>query len=687
MPTPSKKVYINETNKHKNRRRLKKKFRAPLAIFGILAILCIIAAVWLIIRGRKETAPIAQVEETDIQGGLHDYSFLLGYTVDPWTKQVTFYYPDDYSGKYSLYRKNEDQTSSLVCSMSYEVGDRVVPVSVDEAGYGKGNVRFVLDFSENGDYQIPAPGQTLTFVMTADNMTADIFSGRTISKVVEINSDTFSSLEIAVAFEELGDNRYRLSWNETAASSYMIQRKTGRGDWTTVEEVGPDTLSYDTGHLEPCREYTYRVAVLQSDEIVNVSSTFPITTDISVTYATVWPTKDLTLYSDAAGTNSIGTAHLGKSYCVLDVQGKMFHIYTPEGGGYINSDCCMINLPEYVGGLCAYNITNSYFSNYMVHEYEIKGVSGMITEGYENVLLQDGTFLVPLLYPVTDKLIAAAGNAAEDGFRLKIYDSFRPYVATRSIYDITELQLDRGLPDSMMSRIQLSEYLVMRDAGLITARYTDTELIKETIMEENEEITARRLALSQGYVIDPNNPEVYIQLAPDGTADPTSAITAEMYMLLLGENPVTYRMAMLDNRYPLNDFLAGVGSRHNLGVAMDLTLESIETGEEIYAQTRMHDLSFNSELGRNNGSADLLAGYMLDAGFRGLYSEWWHFQDDEVKNRLNPVSVREGVSIEGWKVDDKGVRYRLADGTYVTGEYNIDGTVYVFDDFGYISAP
>ena len=101
----------------------------------------------------------------------------------------------------------------------------------------------------------------------------------------------------------------------------------------------------------------------------------------------------------------------------------------------------------------------------------------------------------------------------------------------------------------------------------------------------------------------------------------------------------------------------------------------------------MHDLSFNSELGRNNGSADLLAGYMLDAGFRGLYSEWWHFQDDEVKNRLNPVSVREGVSIEGWMVDDKGVRYRLADGTYVTGEYNIDGTVYMFDDFGYISAP
>ena len=117
---------------------------------------------------------------------------------------------------------------------------------------------------------------------------------------------------------------------------------------------------------------------------------------------------------------------------------------------------------------------------------------------------------------------------------------------------------------------------------------------------------------------------------------------------------------------------------------MDLTLERADTGEEIEMQTRMHDLSQYSVLQENNDMANILGSYMLDSGFTGLYSEWWHFQDNDAKDALNPVSVKNGVSVEGWKVDPRGVRYRLADGTYQEGTYQIDGKEYTFDEDGYL---
>ena len=685
------KVKTAKTRKH--RRRIKPKYILPLILICLLFVACIGAIVYLVtdlIRDKKNSLDMSEID-APVEGSATDYSYLLDFKEDPWQKQITFYYPGEIGGKFGLYQKYDDGTTNLICSMQYDNGNKNALVSdIPESGT-RGTVQYVLNFGENGDFPIPAAGETLTFVMTADNISDPSLKGRTISKIVEVTKDSFSNLVIKAELEDLGDNRYKFTWNETAGNAYIVQLKQKNGEWGTFAELGADNLSFETGHLKSYTDYTFRIAVMQLGEIKNVTDEFDIHTGISITYATVWPTKNLDLYSDANRSRVIGTAYLGKSYCVMDVQGKMFHVYTPEGGGYIDSDCCMVNLPDYLGGMCNYDITNSYFSNYMCHEYEIKGVSGMITEGYEHVLLSDGTFLVPLLYPVTDKLITASNEVLADGMRLKIYDSFRPYIATRSIYDITELQLDRVLPAETMQRVKLPEYLVLKDTGLMTARYTDTELIKSTIIKENEELAAikaqleyqQQLAL-MGLTSDMMN--------PDGAVDPETGVgesfqTYDEYMYLIDPEAITYRTAMLDGRHPLNNFLAQNGSRHNLGVAMDLTLEELNTGEEIYAQTRIHDLTFNSELYRNNESANLLAKYMKDAGFHDLTSEWWHFQDDEVKDRLNPVSVRDGVSVEGWKVDDNGVRYRLADGTYSTGYLDIDGTTYFFDEAGYLSAP
>ena len=98
----------------------------------------------------------------------------------------------------------------------------------------------------------------------------------------------------------------------------------------------------------------------------------------------------------------------------------------------------------------------------------------------------------------------------------------------------------------------------------------------------------------------------------------------------------------------------------------------------------MHDLSWYSAMLRNNDNANLLKDYLVPAGFATIGSEWWHFQDNETRKAVRPMSVREGVSVEGWKRDDRGWRYRHADGSYQCNSLNvIDGVTYTFDADGY----
>jgi hypothetical protein len=67
-----------------------------------------------------------------------------------------------------------------------------------------------------------------------------------------------------------------------------------------------------------------------------------------------------------------------------------------------------------------------------------------------------------------------------------------------------------------------------------------------------------------------------------------------------------------------------------------------------------------------------------------ITSEWWHFQDNDTKNQLQPSSVTNGVCVEGWKKDARGWRYRMADGTFIENTTeSINGVSYEFDTDGY----
>lgn len=480
-----------------------------------------------------------------------------------------------------------------------------------------------LFFGEDGPVPVPERGETCCFSFSACRELPGLQLYGRISAECSVERQDLLGRDLNVVLENQGNNMFSLSWDETKGEYYEVQRMEAVDQWETVCRIEQgESRSYTSGSLERFQEFFFRVVAvggqtMPDSDLAAESQIISFTTRESALYATVWPVKDLEAYFDSSGTTVAATAKVGTAYCVADERNGMFGVRIGDQICYIDSNYCMINLPDYMGDLCSYQITNSRKSLYMVHEFEIPRVTGVVTTGYDSVRQADGSYLVPLLYPTAQKLAAAARDAVSQGYRLKIYDAFRPQSATRQIYSRTAEILDDEIPEKT---------------------YTGVRISKLDLPEVEE-----------GEVL-------------------------------------TYRQVMTNGTYALNSFLAWGTSRHNLGVALDLTLEELQSGEELKMQSSMHDLSWYSVTGRNNANARMLASIMKNAGFATLSSEWWHFQDDEAKNTLSLQAVWNGVTAEGWKWDETGWRYLDKLGVPVREQtLVIEGQEYVFDENGYLT--
>lgn len=470
----------------------------------------------------------------------------------------------------------------------------------------------VLKFGENGGFSMPEYGKSVDFLFEAYVRESDyIYYGLPKGSFSVIREDLLGTV-LDLQCDDLGNNQFRLTWDETKGDGYEVEQfDPVLADWITLTSVDKDgERVFETGHLPRYSEIAFRVTARNADvepEEVTVQ------TGASVVYATVWPIKNLDVYLQPKAGESFGLAKEGSMLCVLDVQGDWFYVRAGKVSGYIDSHYCLINLPEMLGDICLYDITNSHNSLYMVHEYELPTVTDTVIKGYENVEQKKGTYLVPLLYPVAKKLEKAAFSAMEQGYKLKIYDSYRPNEATLDIYDRAGTVMNEPIPEKP---------------------FTDKEVTDLPQVAEGEALT--------------------------------------------------YQMLMTDNgRYSLANFLAKGGSRHNQGLALDLTLT--KNGKDLEMQTSIHDLSWYSESKANNKNAKLLKSIMEGAGFGGLTSEWWHYQDNDAKKELEPPYMKKGVSAQGWMADDNGWRYRKADGSYYKDcEKTLDGVNYTFDEQGYV---
>ena len=503
------------------------------------------------------------------------------------------------------------------------------PVLVEEVRDGE----FQLCFGMDDLFPVPEHGQQLRVVCYPE-YTRDKLHYQGAAAEFTLTREDFLGRELAVEQHDNGDNSYTLTWNETKGEYYSVQlSEDGGKTWETKASIPADReRSFTLSDLEAFTDYTISVTAvggqtMPDSEFAAVSDAVEIRTAEKLLYSTIWPQIDQPVYSvpEADWERKLGTVPAGSAWCVLGREGRYLKIRFEGQDAYIDSEYCMINLPEYIGNLCIYDITNSYSSIYLVHEYGIEDVSGTVIVGYEDVMVDEDEYLVPLLYPAAQKLIQAGHAAKAQGYTLKIYDSFRPQNATDSIYIKTRSILGNEIPDHTYSgKPAMDISWDQRKGGWVTS----------------------------------------------------GPITGAP----------TYRRLMTNSgTYALSSFLAEGVSRHNYGLAMDLTMVD-STGTEVPMQTSIHDLSWYSAVSINNDNANLLRKIMLEAGFKGISSEWWHYQDNDAYLRNSYIPLRTGVSWECWVADNHGWRYRLPDGSfYVNCAQTIDGQNYLFDENGYVN--
>lgn len=112
---------------------------------------------------------------------------------------------------------------------------------------------------------------------------------------------------------------------------------------------------------------------------------------------------------------------------------------------------------------------------------------------------------------------------------------------------------------------------------------------------------------------------------------------------------------------PVHDFVADPnkgGSIHNGGFAVDVTLVDLEGGE-VEMPTEFDD--FSEKASRKSTTMteaaarhlSLLTDAMVKHGFKTINSEWWHYYDEDLKERV-PLDISFEEIKEGqWKGDFK----------------------------------
>lgn len=556
-----------------------------------------------------------------------------------------------------------------------------------------GNNIIMLDFQN--EFAIPDRSNPFWAAVRVVHREEDYTVYGPISEYVMITRNDLLEDNMSLCWEQIEECQYVLKWQESYGEWYEVQQwSEEQNRWISKCTLdSAQEMVYQTEHLPSNAQVRFRVVTYNNreeaerEEFQTEPSEITFHTDMSTLYCTIWPVMPLKIMEQPKEGAILGEVPEGQALCVLGEEDGCFQVEYQGCLGYIDSDFCMINLPEYLGDLCEYDITNSVSSVFRVHEYDIPEITDSVVSGYENVCLGYEDYLVPYLYPCTAKLYQAILNAAADGYGLRIYDAFRPNEASVYLYETVGALLDEPVPiivedgesdendesDERNGRNENIESDGRNESNESNERNERNENVEDIEIPETEQIT--------------EGEESSETVQNDGREDEPGAADGDD-MIDAGQEGTgeTYWSVMTDaGHYRLGSFLAPSVSTHNRGIALDLTLIDAETKEDLPMQTQIHDLSWYSVTGNNNENAILLAQYMKDAGYNDLVTEWWHFQDDETRNRIGvQFYLTQGVSVEGWKKDDTGWRYRLADGSYYSNTtVEIDGRGYVFDGEGY----
>ncbi|MCL2221206.1 MAG: SH3 domain-containing protein [Oscillospiraceae bacterium] len=285
-----------------------------------------------------------------------------------------------------------------------------------------------------------------------------------------------------------------------------------------------------------------------------------------------------------ANAENLLTLSPGEGFTILGEDGAWWHIEAGDVRGWVPHRYCLINLPDVIPSI-VYDITNAYASLKRSSGYDIPNISGQILyEAYGfNPRFGRYEFIVPVMYSTAIKLAAAQRAALEDGRTIIVYEAFRPRM--------TQISAATGM---------------------------------QTLMNENAAVAA------------------HVNTPP----------------------------------WSLGWFIATSLSNHQRGAAVDVSLSRVvsyqrrSTGDFSYLliteheryemPTAMHELSPDAAIFRNPVSTTsptawigvpllpsvtegvvLMQGYLSDAGFTPISSEWWHFND------LEGIAVARSIGSRG----------------------------------------
>ncbi len=296
--------------------------------------------------------------------------------------------------------------------------------------------------AEGSEWPLPAGEEVRRFAVRAGWRRRGFILCGPASDPVSSGGADLPAGPVSLTYRETDTRMYTLEWNGVRCERFEVQEWDGEG-WETVARLAPrERMRFDAGRLGSGSFYRFRVAAVDAGGLASeVSEEVSFYASISPLHCTVWPIQDVTLYENPEKKGErLASVPGGTALCVLAEEGDWFRVRYKEEYGWVDSRFCMIDLPEYVGDHCAYDITNSYRSLFAAHNASIRQITGEVISGFENVRTEDGEFLVPYLYPCARKLLTAARQAEADGYRLKIYEAFRPQQATRFLYDTANAQ-------------------------------------------------------------------------------------------------------------------------------------------------------------------------------------------------------------------------------------------------------
>ena len=126
----------------------------------------------------------------------------------------------------------------------------------------------------------------------------------------------------------------------------------------------------------------------------------------------------------------------GTAFEIVEESGNWFKININNKVGWISNKYCMVNLPDIIPSII-YDDTNSYSSLFKSSEIDIPNITGkqLYNNKAYNKRLSKDEYMMPVIYAMAKKIMIAQKTALEDGYSLKIYETYRPFEAQKAVAD------------------------------------------------------------------------------------------------------------------------------------------------------------------------------------------------------------------------------------------------------------